>query len=716
MRTSTPRITQRGIFAFWLPLAATWLMMSLEGPFLAAIIARLPEPKFNLAAFGVAFAFALVIEAPVIMILSASTALVRSPASFHRLRRYTYALNAAITLALVILVFDPLFSWIARDWIGLPAHVAKLTRIALVVMLPWPGAIGYRRFYQGLLIRGNRTRRVAYGTVVRLTTMAATALVLFVGFDLPGAWVGAAALSTGVCAEAVASRWMARGQVRLVLASQEEEDADASEPLTYRRITEFYWPLALTSTVSLAVHPMVTFFVGGSRNALESLAVLPVINALSFIFRSAGLSFQEVAIALLARREDNLAPATRFAAGLGIAASAGLAVIAWTPLAELWFETISGLSAELARFALPPTRILTVLPALSVLLSLQRGLLVHRRDVRGGRRDRRGPGGRDSRSRSRRRDGRRGGVPARPHRRQPVAGPALPARSPDRIESRPREADVSGDPTERRVRIVLAALLLFAAGVRGVHLGRHLASPLGLTEEVLVSTDLQAFAEWGRRIAGGDVLGRDTYHPYMDWMERIAPLDRFERWWGGREIFHQAPLYPYLVGASYAVAGSTVPLLVLQALAGTLAAYFAFLLGRAVRDDLAGLVAAALTALFAPAVVFDALLLRATWITLLTLGSLVAVLAMIHRPSRSTSLTAGIVLGLNVLLKPTGLPLVVLAVGIAAWATPRSEWKRWVPGLAAGLLLCAAPLVARNLAVGAPAKVIRLRTRGPAGE
>ena len=56
--------SQKSIFLFWLPLAATWIMMSVEGPFLAAVIARLPEPRFNLAAYGVAFAFALLIEAP----------------------------------------------------------------------------------------------------------------------------------------------------------------------------------------------------------------------------------------------------------------------------------------------------------------------------------------------------------------------------------------------------------------------------------------------------------------------------------------------------------------------------------------------------------------------------------------------------------------------------------------------------------------------------
>ncbi|MBC8192482.1 MAG: hypothetical protein H8E18_08885, partial [FCB group bacterium] len=44
------QLTARKIFKFWLPLAGTWLMMSLEGPFIAAIIARLVDPKFNLAA------------------------------------------------------------------------------------------------------------------------------------------------------------------------------------------------------------------------------------------------------------------------------------------------------------------------------------------------------------------------------------------------------------------------------------------------------------------------------------------------------------------------------------------------------------------------------------------------------------------------------------------------------------------------------------------
>ena len=40
------------IFVFWAPLSATWLIMTVEAPFLAAIIARLTNPEYNLAAYG----------------------------------------------------------------------------------------------------------------------------------------------------------------------------------------------------------------------------------------------------------------------------------------------------------------------------------------------------------------------------------------------------------------------------------------------------------------------------------------------------------------------------------------------------------------------------------------------------------------------------------------------------------------------------------------
>ena len=205
-----PPLTYRRILAFWLPLAGTWLMMSVEGPYLAAIIARLDAPVTNLAAFGIAFAFAIIIESPVIVLMSASTALVEDRESYVALRRFSYGLSALLTLVQLAILAPPVFGRLASG-LSLPDDVASLAHGALSLMLPWTAAIGYRRFRQGLLIRNGLTRRVAYGTVVRLTTMSATALIAWQISTLPGAYIGALALSAGVVLEAIASRAMTAG-------------------------------------------------------------------------------------------------------------------------------------------------------------------------------------------------------------------------------------------------------------------------------------------------------------------------------------------------------------------------------------------------------------------------------------------------------------------------------------------------------------------------
>jgi Na+-driven multidrug efflux pump len=346
--------------------------MSVEGPYLAALIARSTEPKFNLAAYGVAYSLALIIEAPIIMILSASVALVKDLQSFKTLRNYTYAANTLLTLMMFILVIPAIFYFITEDLIGLPSEVSQLTHLATIILIPWPGAIGYRRFYQGLLIKNDLTRRVAYGTMIRLVAMSVTAIILFLYLDVDGVIIGAAALTVGVIMEAVASRIM----VSNVLKKMKLEDTITHHNLTYKEITRFYYPLALTSLIGLGVQPLVTFFVGQSRMALESLAVLPVVTSFVFIFRALGLSYQEVIIALIGDRKENFIPIFKFALILAVVLVSVLALFAFSPLSDFWFIIVSGLSKSLADFAKLPLMIMFFFPALTVLISIQRGLLV----------------------------------------------------------------------------------------------------------------------------------------------------------------------------------------------------------------------------------------------------------------------------------------------------------------------------------------------------
>ena len=367
----TEGLTYRRIFLFWGPLALTWLMMALEQPILIAFIARLSEAKYNLAAFGIAGSFAMIIEAPIIMLMSASTALVTGRHSYMKLKRFTDILNAGITAFQLIVLFPPVFNYIVVVLMDVPVEVARIAHIALLIFLPWAASIGYRRFYQGILIRNNLTRRVTYGTMVRLAVIVIAGLILYFA-GAKGAYVGAGAMSIAVICEAIATRFMVSRTLKDLHLKEDTENGT----MRLRSIAKFYYPLAFTSILSLGVHPFVTFFLGRSYMAVESLAVLPVVSSLVFIFRSLGLSYQEVNIALIGKQKQNYTLLRNFAIYLGLAVTFLISVLAFTPLAEIWFINISGLSRELGDLSYLPLKIMILLPALTVLLNFQRSSLI----------------------------------------------------------------------------------------------------------------------------------------------------------------------------------------------------------------------------------------------------------------------------------------------------------------------------------------------------
>jgi Na+-driven multidrug efflux pump len=146
--------------------------------------------------------------------------------------------------------------------------------------------------------------------------------------------------------------------------------------ISQKNILNFYYPLALTSLLTLGIQPFVTFFIGQSKMAIESFAVMPVVTSFVFIFRGLGLSYQEVVVALIGDNMAGFQQLKRFAIKLAIFVAGTLMLIAFTPLAEIWFKDVSGLSDSLTEFAKLPLMIMSFFPALTVLISFQRAVLV----------------------------------------------------------------------------------------------------------------------------------------------------------------------------------------------------------------------------------------------------------------------------------------------------------------------------------------------------
>ncbi len=376
-------MTQRHIFSFWLPLAASWLLMALEGPAVQAAIARLPDPETSLAAFGIVLSLSITIEAPIIMLLATSTALSRDRAAYLVLRRFMVWLNLLLTVVAAVVAFTPVYDWIVPGALGVPEHIAAAARPGMGIMTFWSAAIGWRRFYQGILIRFGQTRRVSYGTVMRLLSSGGTAALLALWGALPGVWVGSCALMAGVLAEAVFVTWLVRPTLARHLstppcrglAGPGAPPSPHTRPLTTRRVLGFHTPLAATSLLTLLSQPLISAGLARAAFPEQSLAAWPVASSVVFLARSFGMAVQEVIIALTDGPET-LGPVRRFSFNIAMGAVLALALIAFTPLADLYLLEVAGVSPELAGFVVPGLQAALLIPGLTALQSWLRALLM----------------------------------------------------------------------------------------------------------------------------------------------------------------------------------------------------------------------------------------------------------------------------------------------------------------------------------------------------
>lgn len=373
---SSQNLSQREIFWFWLPLFASWLLMTAEGPFVSAVINRLPDEVIMLAAQGIVVSLSVLIESPIINLLATSTALVKDRPTYLLVRRFTIHWAIFLTIVTALLAFTPLFDLVVIDLLNTPEEVAVWVRPGLQIMTFWSAAIAWRRFLQGVLIHFGYTRRVAWGTAIRLASSAGTAALLGLYSDFPGVIIGGSALMAGVISEAA----YATIAVRPLLNDQlSEANSQNEEPeMTYRELFWFHLPLAGTSVLALLAQPLVTSSLARLQNPTISLAAWPIVFQVTLMARAAAFAWPEAVISLSKDRESFL-PIRRFTISMAVAITILLALFVFTPLSSAYIFVVQDMTQVVGELAQSSLALFLFFPALAVFTSWLRGLLIKQR-------------------------------------------------------------------------------------------------------------------------------------------------------------------------------------------------------------------------------------------------------------------------------------------------------------------------------------------------
>jgi progressive ankylosis protein len=358
--------------AAWIPLALSFELMVAEGPILQGAIGRLPHPEVHLAAWGLTMALAMLVESPVIMLLATSIALVRNASSYRALRRFMLTVSCICTLLAALVAFTPLLDLIAGSIMGQPLELVVESRPALQIMVLFTAAVGWRRFYQGILIRHGKGRVVTLGTLLRMSGTVFAAVVLARWGKLPGVQVAAYGIMIGLLIEAVATTLFCAPIIRNVVLQQSE----SARPLRQSEILRFHAPLAATTLLSLLLQPIMGAALAYLPYREATLAAWPVVFMILLILRGFGFTLQEVTVARVKEDPNSEKPLLRFALYVGWITSAAAGLLALTPLLDLYLGKILHLPPHLWDYARTGVLWGALTPILSAFSAWGRGVLV----------------------------------------------------------------------------------------------------------------------------------------------------------------------------------------------------------------------------------------------------------------------------------------------------------------------------------------------------
>ena len=365
--------SQRELFRLFLPLALSGVFFPLAAPVVNAALARTAEPEVALAAYAVGRGLSNALVSPLFSLRQVTTALARDRRILATIRRWSAFLALGATCVLFTLCLPPLYRLVVPGLMGIPERIAAVAWPVLGVLALSPLMVVGRGYYQGILVRYDRSGPIGTGAFLYVAGTAAL-LVLGTAFSgLEGALLAALALFGGQILY-MAAVWPACRRVIRDLVPAQDRDLRPDQ-LGGRYLLGFYWPLALATVLLSLSEPLLQAGMARLPQAELALAAYPVCTALSWLAGVPLWNAQQLAIAQIRDRPSFVA-VRRFILGASLVLTGAMLLMALPPLSGWIFGGLMGLEGRVGELALLGFRLLVPMPLLMGGRSLYHGVLI----------------------------------------------------------------------------------------------------------------------------------------------------------------------------------------------------------------------------------------------------------------------------------------------------------------------------------------------------
>lgn len=362
MMAETRQFVLKDLFKTWWPIAISWVLLAFEPLFFSSVISRFPDAEVNLAAYGnIAWQIPIVLQSPIMLLQAASAALCVDKETFLKLRKFADYMALGLTGLHLLVALTPLYFFLVRTILKIPEEVVIAARPGLILMLPWSGSIAFRRFRQGILVRFGHTKRMSFGTILRLIADVIIVAALFRVKGISGLVVATAAQGAAVFLEGAYVGLVARPVIKKELKSNQ-----GARVIGWKSFARYYTPFMLNSIIFILYSPMNSAALGRLPESLASLATWPVVNGFAHMVNNLGQACREVTLTYF--RHERIFPLIRkFCIVVGLISVLILMVFAFTPLFDWYLRVVVSLPAHLIDYA---KKTLFILLPMGILFSL----------------------------------------------------------------------------------------------------------------------------------------------------------------------------------------------------------------------------------------------------------------------------------------------------------------------------------------------------------
>lgn len=321
-------ITARSFLRFYLPLIATSYLLTATNPLLAAALARTSDPATALSGYGVAFALIGMIYAPLLVVQQVAAQRLLSAGDLGPVRSFTAVVGLLLSGVAALVAFTPVGIFVFQEIVGVHDAILDEALSAMTGLWPVPALTGLRALHQGRLVAGHRTKPIALATGARTVVLTVVAFALTT--TPAGAWLGAAAFTAGLAAEAVfvtlsPAPTPQAPEVTELETEGEDRLLSFSGPLMLNVVLWWTTPLIINSVLARTPEPDC------------SIAAFTVVEAVAWFLSAPVGQLQHASLALVDRRAQHRRVRV-YAAGLAVAVTAFLGVLAIPEIREaiLW--------------------------------------------------------------------------------------------------------------------------------------------------------------------------------------------------------------------------------------------------------------------------------------------------------------------------------------------------------------------------------------------